>query len=567
MSFEEQEFYRLSELANVNPSSLTSAEANVAISDFLGVKLSGYESDLNKSQEELGKLESKNSINNKKAHIEGLKKDIANINDFKKKLFELKNDYNLNHLEEHVKGSRQAKAILDLTINDETMSKDVVKGFSHIKDLIIKETEKEVKPVSESIKRQAVEVEKPLKKGEIFASGKMLPLVDVIVSEQLDKLKISGSDVQVNKHQEINYEMDLIYQELTNYQQLENSDTKTVQELMEIYKEIKNLDIVLSGLIEVKKVLEQNKENHKSSLSNIESLGIKIQKQQQNLQNKFDKGYAPIHQVMEEKRKKESEENFHQNKRNELSNLIYQLEKAKSEDPNNYELINGLNQRISVFLTSYEIDEPTLLKLKEEAMNRYHKDAKEQQEKVSAIKEKIAYEDSLKAGVMQQIRECAIRELEASGAFKEEHEFRNGDMYSKSMNKETMIQRKMEELIRLADMTPEERGLEDLKKHGAISSDTRLEDLTPQQINDFRISYRDERYEFMADYKRWKSREQVKPKANTIYKQYIDYLKKLEDKTQALKFPQYAQQVHNIENMSEIMVDEELKEEMRGISR
>ena len=39
MSFEEQEFYRLSELANVNPSSLTSAEANVAISEFLRVKL------------------------------------------------------------------------------------------------------------------------------------------------------------------------------------------------------------------------------------------------------------------------------------------------------------------------------------------------------------------------------------------------------------------------------------------------------------------------------------------------------------------------------------------------
>lgn len=130
-----------------------------------------------------------------------------------------------------------------------------------------------------------------------------------------------------------------------------------------------------------------------------------------------------------------------------------------------------------------------------------------------------------------------------------------------------MIQRKIEELKRIADMTPEERGLEDQKRRGLINSDTRLEDLTPQQLNDLRVGYSDSSYEFMADYKNWQSREQIKPQANNMYREYIKYRASLNDKNEFLSFSEYAKQMHNIENMSDIMVDEELKEEMRGMSR
>lgn len=58
-----------------------------------------------------------------------------------------------------------------------------------------------------------------------------------------------------------------------------------------------------------------------------------------------------------------------------------------------------------------------------------------------------------------------------------------------------------------------------------------------------------------------------KSQANTIYKEYIKYRACLKDKTQFLSFSEYAKQLHNIENMSNIIVDEELQEEMRGISR
>ena len=67
----------------------------------------------------------------------------------------------------------------------------------------------------------------------------------------------------------------------------------------------------------------------------------------------------------------------------------------------------------------------------------------------------------------------------------------------------------------------------------------------------------------MADYKDWKARETAKPKADTIYKEYIKYRTSLKNKNDFLSFTDYAKQMHKIENMSDTMVDESLKEEMR----
>lgn len=65
---------------------------------------------------------------------------------------------------------------------------------------------------------------------------------------------------------------------------------------------------------------------------------------------------------------------------------------------------------------------------------------------------------------MAELREDAIRELERNNAFDENYEIVNGDIRSMAMDKEGMIRRKMEELMQLAEMTPEERGLYDFKK-------------------------------------------------------------------------------------------------------
>lgn len=55
--------------------------------------------------------------------------------------------------------------------------------------------------------------------------------------------------------------------------------------------------------------------------------------------------------------------------------------------------------------------------------------------------------------------------------------------------------------------------------------------------------------------------------ANTIYKEYIKYRACLKDKSQFLSFSDYAKQFHSIENMNDTIVNEELKEEIRGVSR
>lgn len=195
--------------------------------------------------------------------------------------------------------------------------------------------------------------------------------------------------------------------------------------------------------------------------------------------------------------------------------------------------------------------------------NKYYKDVKEEKNKINNAKAKIEYEDELKRTVMAEIREEAIRELESNKAFEGSYEARNGDVYSQPIDREMLIQRKIEELKRIADMTPEERGLYDLKKQGIVKSNATIDDLTMSQLNDIRIGYSDNAYSFMADYKSWKAREESKPKVDTIYKEYIKYRSSLKDKTNFLSFSNYAKQVHKIENITDTMVSENLKEEMR----
>lgn len=281
--------------------------------------------------------------------------------------------------------------------------------------------------------------------------------------------------------------------------------------------------------------------------------------------SKFD--FNDIKKQIETKKEQEDQEKLKNSHIMEYEQLAYELEKVMSENPGNYEKIQQIKEDMRDVATKYEFSSTQLETAMVAGKTKYQQEQQERRAKVETAKEKIAYEDQLKADVMKEIREYAIRELESSGAFDEEHELRNGDIHSKPIDKEAMIQRKIEELKRIADMTPEERGLEDQKRRGLINSDTRLEDLTPQQLNDLRVGYSDSSYEFMADYKNWQSREQIKPQANNMYREYIKYRASLNDKNEFLSFSEYAKQMHNIENMSDIMVDEELKEEMRGMSR
>ena len=280
--------------------------------------------------------------------------------------------------------------------------------------------------------------------------------------------------------------------------------------------------------------------------------------------NKFN--FSDVIKQIDDKAAKDSKETEKQNRMAIYENLAYELEKVLEETPNDLQKINEIKVAMQDFVRKYDISVNELDLAKNNGKVRYQSEAKAQKAKVESAKAKIEYEDELRKTVMAEIREEAIRELESSKAFDDNfYEVRNGDVYAQPIDKEAMIQRKIAELMKLAEMTPIERGLYELKKAGVVKNDATVEDLTPNQINDIRIGYSDNAYSFMADYKDWKKRESMKPKANTIYKDYIKYSASLTDKSEFLSFENYAKQIHNSENMSEIIVDESLKEEMRDV--
>ena len=351
--------------------------------------------------------------------------------------------------------------------------------------------------------------------------------------------------------------------------------TKSTKNIIENISEIKDTMLLKEKCNKIQLKIA-NLINELSSIVEIDTTKIKeyltklTKKYQKELNkanaflSKFD--FQDIKKQIEEKKEKENQEEIKTNAITACVNLSYELEKVLTENPNNYQKIQELESQIRDYANKFGLDEAQINNAKTQGKAKYQEEVTIQKNKVAKEKEKIEYEDELKKGVMAEIREEAIRELERNNAFEENYEIVNGDVRSMTMDKEGMIKRKMEELMHLAEMTPEERGLYDFKKRGIIKPDATIDDLTAQQLNDIRIGYSDESYEFMADYKTWKSRENVKPKANDIFKEYLKYRAALTDKTNFLSFSEYAKQKHNIDQMSEIMVDQNLKEELAELS-
>lgn len=336
-----------------------------------------------------------------------------------------------------------------------------------------------------------------------------------------------------------------------------------IKEAMLTRKKANRITLKISNaMTELNKITEIDITMIKTFLSKIQNKYQKELDKANKFISKFD--FSNIKEQIEAKDAKKNKENEKENRITTYENLAYELEKALAETPDDLQNINEIKAAMQDFARKFDIPENELDLARNNGKAKYQSEAKAQKAKVESAKAKIEYEDELRRTVMAEIREEAIRELETSKAFEDSSfEERNGDVYAEPINRETMIKRKMDELMKLAEMTPIERGLYDLKKQGRIKNDATVEDLTPQQLNDIRIGYSDNAYSFMADYKDWKARETVKPKADTIYKEYIKYRTSLKNKNEFLSFSDYAKQIHKIENMSDIMVDENLKEEMR----
>lgn len=370
----------------------------------------------------------------------------------------------------------------------------------------------------------------------------------------------SGESVLISKIEEM-----ISKRELEPTKSINNivANIAEIKEAMLTRKKANRITLKISNaMTELNKITEIDITMIKTFLSKIQNKYQKELDKANKFISKFD--FSNIKEQIEAKDAKENKENEKENRITTYENLAYELEKALTETPDDLQNINEIKAAMQDFARKFDIPENELDLARNNGKAKYQSEVKAQKAKVESAKAKIEYEDELRRTVMAEIREEAIRELETSKAFEDSSfEERNGDVYAEPINRETMIKRKMDELMKLAEMTPIERGLYDLKKQGRIKNDATVEDLTPQQLNDIRIGYSDNAYSFMADYKDWKARETVKPKADTIYKEYIKYRTSLKNKNEFLSFSDYAKQIHKIENMSDIMVDENLKEEMR----
>ena len=370
----------------------------------------------------------------------------------------------------------------------------------------------------------------------------------------------SGESVLISKIEEM-----ISKRELEPTKSINNivANIAEIKEAMLTRKKANRITLKISNaMTELNKITEIDITMIKTFLSKIQNKYQKELDKANKFISKFD--FSNIKEQIEAKDAKKNKENEKENRITTYENLAYELEKALAETPDDLQNINEIKEAMQDFARKFDIPENELDLARNNGKAKYQSEAKAQKAKVESAKAKIEYEDELRRTVMAEIREEAIRELETSKAFEDSSfEERNGDVYAEPINRETMIQRKIDELMKLAEMTPIERGLYDLKKQGRIKNDATVEDLTPQQLNDIRIGYSDNAYSFMADYKDWKARETVKPKADTIYKEYIKYRTSLKNKNEFLSFSDYAKQIHKIENMSDIMVDENLKEEMR----
>ena len=370
----------------------------------------------------------------------------------------------------------------------------------------------------------------------------------------------SGESVLISKIEEM-----ISKRELEPTKSINNivANIAEIKEAMLTRKKANRITLKISNaMTELNKITEIDITMIKTFLSKIQNKYQKELDKANKFISKFD--FSNIKEQIEAKDAKKNKENEKENRITTYENLAYELEKALAETPDDLQNINEIKAAMQDFARKFDIPENELDLARNNGKAKYQSEAKAQKAKVESAKAKIEYEDELRRTVMAEIREEAIRELETSKAFEDSSfEERNGDVYAEPINRETMIKRKIDELMKLAEMTPIERGLYDLKKQGRIKNDATVEDLTPQQLNDIRIGYSDNAYSFMADYKDWKARETVKPKADTIYKEYIKYRTSLKNKNEFLSFSDYAKQIHKIENMSDIMVDENLKEEMR----
>lgn len=207
-------------------------------------------------------------------------------------------------------------------------------------------------------------------------------------------------------------------------------------------------------------------------------------------------------------------------------------------------------------------------KREQEAWTRAHLEALDKVGEVTPrsqqVIEQIKKSNRITMEAKKDLRHLAIQELQSSGELGEMHQHVGHIIVPGAVDEdahETMIRKKIDEMIAIATQTPEERAVSYLRDMGINTTKSEVSEIPQESAESYREIFKDESYSFDIERIR-KIKElidsQRSAKANSICREYIRYRASLGDKRSALTFSEYARALYLQENMDISMVDEKI---------
>ncbi len=207
-------------------------------------------------------------------------------------------------------------------------------------------------------------------------------------------------------------------------------------------------------------------------------------------------------------------------------------------------------------------------KREQEAWTRAHLEALDKVGEVTPrspqVIEQIKRSNRITMEAKKDLRHIAIQELQLNGELVETHQHVGSVVVPDSVDEDThesMIRKKIDEMIAIAIQTPEERAVSYLRDMGINTTKTAVDEMPQESAESYREIFKDESYSFDIERIR-KIKElidaQRRDKANSICKEYIRYRAALGDKRSALTFSEYARALYLQENMDISMIDEKI---------
>lgn len=385
--------------------------------------------------------------------------------------------------------------------------------------------------------------------------------VQIIERDILEALSVDSVFIhQKNKTDQLwSSDTPLIFkiEDMISNNQLEHS--KNVDSIISNFSKIRQMFILsekcqniltLSPIIriELSKISEFDTSGIIDFLLNLENKYKKERKKANEYLEKFD--FGDIKEQIESKEAKDAKEKLTFDKMLSLQRLVYQLEKLKSDGSNNQDEISRIKEQIR-YLKAAGLTNEQIKFAETNGKADYDREVRGNK----ALPAKEEYEEQLQKA-MSDLRKAAEGLVEED----ESYLIKNGGDSFSAEDKESRVQEKIKELIKWANISPEERGLREWKKMGILKQNATLDSLTSSQLNSLRIGYSDATLG-LTDYKKLKQREKDSPFANTIYRAYIKYRADCQALGEPpLTFSNYAESQFGVYGPITYMVDPELLE-------